>query len=73
MFRLDRAKISDYVIGEFDTPNFLFIVMDLTEGGEMFEKIIEKTKLSEDEAKLHFFLFALAIKYLHLKRSVTGT
>ena len=50
MFRLDRAKISDYVIGEFDTPNFLFIVMDLTEGGEMFEKIIEKTKLSEDEA-----------------------
>ena len=38
-----------------DTPNFLFIVLELTEGGELFDKIIEKTKLKEAEAKLHFF------------------
>ena len=62
-----------------DTPNFLFIVLELAEGGELFDKvrcellsvlltgnkeknlffifsqIIEKTKLNENEAKLHFF------------------
>ena len=27
-----------------DTPNFLFIVLELAEGGELFDKIIEKTR-----------------------------
>ena len=43
-----------------DTPNFLFIVLELAGGGELFDKIIE--------AKLHFFQIALAIKYLHFKK-----
>jgi serine/threonine protein kinase len=30
--------------------------------------IIEKTKLNEAEAKLHFFQIASAIKYLHFKK-----
>ena len=56
-----------------DTSNFLFIVLELAEGGELFDKvkcfllmlkfflfhshsqIIEKTKLNENEAKLHFY------------------
>ena len=38
-----------------DTSNFLFIVLLLAEGGELFDKIIEKTKLNETEAKLNFF------------------
>ena len=38
------------------------------EGGELFNKIIEKTKLNEAEAKLHFFQIALAIKYLQFKK-----
>ena len=29
-----------------DTPNFLFIMLELAEGGEMFKTIIEKTKLN---------------------------
>jgi len=51
-----------------DTPNFLFIVLELAEGGELFDKIIEKTKLNENEAKLHFFQIASAISYLHSKK-----
>ena len=38
-----------------DTPNFLFILLELPEGAELFNKIIEKTKLKEAEAKLQFF------------------
>ena len=38
-----------------NTPNFLFILLELVEGRELFDKIIEKTKLTEAEAKLHFF------------------
>ena len=48
-----------------DTPDFLFIVLELAEGGELFDKIIEKTKFNEDEAKLHFYQITSAIKYLH--------
>ena len=51
-----------------DTPNFLFFVLELAEGGELFEKIIENTKLNEAEANLSFFQIASAIKYLNLKK-----
>ena len=51
-----------------DTPNYLFIVLELEEGGELFNEIIKKTKLNEAEAKLHVFQIATAIKYLHFKK-----
>ena len=38
-----------------DTPDYLFIVLELAEGGELFDKIIEKSKLDETAAKLYFF------------------
>ena len=46
----------------FDMPNFRFIVLELTEGGELFKNISEKTKLSKAQAKLHILQIALAIK-----------
>ena len=51
-----------------DMPDFLFIVHELAEGGELFYKIIKKTKLNEVEAQLNFFQMALAIKYLCFKK-----
>jgi len=50
-----------------DSKDFLFIVLELAEGGELFDKIIEKTKFNEAEAKLHFYQMASAINYLHSK------
>ena len=38
-----------------DIPKFLLNVLELAEGRELFNKIIEKTKLKEAEAILHFF------------------
>ena len=43
-------------------------MLELAEGRELFDKIIEKTKLNEAEAMLHFFQIASAIKYLHFKK-----
>ena len=57
-------KLEDVI----DMPNFLFIVLELAEVRELFDKIIDKTKLNEAEAKLHFFQIASAIKYLHFKK-----
>ena len=51
-----------------DTSEYLFIVLELAEGGELFDKIIEKTKMNESEAKEYFFQIASAIQYLHSKR-----
>lgn len=43
----------------------LYIILELAQGGELFEKIIEKTKLAEREAKLYFYQMVSAIDYLH--------
>ena len=40
-----------------DTPEFLYIVLELAEGGELFEKIIEKTKFNEAEVSLSLILY----------------
>merc|ERR1712117_212561 len=48
-----------------DTKDYLYIVLELAEGGELFKKIIEKTKFNETEAKSHFYQMASAIQYLH--------
>lgn len=51
-----------------ETEHTLFIVLELADGGELFDKIIEKTKLQEEEAKLHFYQIVSAIQYLHSKK-----
>jgi len=50
-----------------DTEQYLYIILELADGGELFDKIVEKTKLDEDEAKLMFYQLASAISYLHSK------
>ena len=39
--------------------------MELAEGGELFDKILEKIKFNEKEAKLHFYQMVSAVEYLH--------
>lgn len=50
-----------------DTENNLFIILELADGGELFDKILEKIRFSEKEAKLHFYQMVSAVKYLHKK------
>ena len=50
-----------------DTKDFLFIILELAEGGELFDKIIDKSRLNETEAKLYFYQMVSAVSYLHSK------
>lgn len=48
-----------------DTPTAVYIVLELMEGGELFERIRSRGKLSEKCAKLIFYQVVLAVSYLH--------
>ena len=50
-----------------DTENNLYIILELADGGELFDKILEKIRFSEKEAKLHFYQMVSAVAYLHKK------
>ena len=56
------------LVDVIDTSDYLYIVLELAEGGELFDKIIEKTRFNETEAKLHFYQMASAMEYLHSKK-----
>lgn len=48
-----------------DTPDRVFIVLELVEGGELFDKVASAGQYEEKTAKLLFYQMVLAIKYLH--------
>ncbi|XP_015432601.1 PREDICTED: ovarian-specific serine/threonine-protein kinase Lok [Dufourea novaeangliae] len=48
-----------------DSPRAVYIVLELMEGGELFERIKSRGKLSEKSAKLIFYQVVLAVSYLH--------
>lgn len=48
-----------------DTPKAVYIVLELMEGGELFERIKNRGRLSEKHAKLIFYQVVLAVSYLH--------
>ena len=52
-----------------DSPENVFIVLELAQGGELFDKIVNKMngKFDEREAKLHFYQILSAVKYMHDK------
>jgi len=54
----------------YDTPTTMYIILELMEGGELFDKIKSKGKLSEPLAKLIFYQVVLAVHYLH-KQGIT--
>jgi len=48
-----------------DTPTHLFLIMDLVDGGELFDKIVEKGFYTEQEACAVVYKLTSAVKYLH--------
>ncbi|KYQ89301.1 putative protein serine/threonine kinase [Tieghemostelium lacteum] len=53
------------IIEIFDTERYLYIVLELATGGELFDKIKEKIRFSEPEAKDVFKQILAAVCYLH--------
>jgi len=45
-----------------DTKDSVFIVLDLVEGGELFDKVVKIGQYNEKTAKLLFYQMVLAIK-----------
>jgi serine/threonine-protein kinase Chk2 len=48
-----------------DTLDAVYIVLELMEGGELFDRIQRSQQLKESEAKLIFYQIVQAVKYLH--------
>lgn len=48
-----------------DTAEAVFMVLDLVEGGELFDKIVSIQRYSEAAAKFLFYQMVLALQYLH--------
>lgn len=48
-----------------DTPSNLFIVLELMEGGELFDRIRVSSGLPEEQSKFIIFQITHAVKYLH--------
>jgi len=49
----------------FDTPDRLYLVMELVNGGELFDKIVEKGSYTEAEAATLVKKIVSAVEYLH--------
>ena len=54
----------------FQTPDYLHIVLDLCEGGDLSIHITDKQVFEEDEAKFYISELILALEYLHLRNII---
>ena len=74
---LVRIKREIKILKMMDHPNIIktykiiendknyFIIMEYCQGGELFNYIVEKEKLDEDEASMFFFQLINALEYIH--------
>ncbi|KAJ8286038.1 hypothetical protein GJAV_G00033840 [Gymnothorax javanicus] len=49
----------------FQTDEAYYIVLELMEGGELFDRVKAKKQLPEPIAKMYFYQMLLAVQYLH--------
>ncbi|CAG4982930.1 unnamed protein product [Parnassius apollo] len=49
----------------FDSPDSVYIVLELMQGGELFDRISKQGQLSEHLTRFFFRQIVLAVKYLH--------
>mmetsp|Transcript_4013 Transcript_4013/g.7750 ORF Transcript_4013/g.7750 Transcript_4013/m.7750 type:complete len:463 (-) Transcript_4013:266-1654(-) len=54
----------------YETPSYLYLVMELVTGGELFDSVVEKGFYSEKDAAEVMRDVVLAIQYLHSKNVV---
>ena len=51
--------------GCFDSPKTFYMVLEVCAGGEMFDRIVDKEKYTEHEARVAFYEMMNALKYCH--------
>ena len=51
-----------------DSPDFLILVLELAEGGELFSEMIKENVVEESLARTYFKQMAEAISYLHSRQ-----
>ncbi|KAJ3101925.1 hypothetical protein HDU97_000966 [Phlyctochytrium planicorne] len=51
--------------GVYDEKDFIYIVLELARGGELFDLIIDKKKFTENECRVVMKQLLTALKYLH--------
>lgn len=54
-----------YLLGAFQSSGRFCLVTEYCHGGELFQRLSEKGKLSEKEAKFYMIEMALALNFLH--------
>jgi calcium/calmodulin-dependent protein kinase I len=64
LLKVDHPNIIK-LLDLFDTPNVLYLVMELVTGGELFDKIVEREQYSENDAQIVMKQLFRAIEYLH--------
>ncbi|XP_002739437.1 serine/threonine-protein kinase Chk2-like [Saccoglossus kowalevskii] len=52
----------------FETDDVLYIILELVEGGELFDRVVNSGKIDESTAKLMFYQMLVSTKYLHDRR-----
>ena len=54
----------------FENEKYYYIIMDYCSKGELFDYIVKKTKLTEEETSFFFYQIINAIEYIHKKNIV---
>lgn len=49
----------------YDTPNAVYIILELVEGGELFDRIVAQGQFDEKTSKFLFRQMCIGVKYLH--------
>ena len=49
----------------YDTPNAVYIILELVEGGELFDRIVAHGQFDEKTSKFLFRQMCIGVKYLH--------
>jgi len=64
MNKLDHPNIIS-LYETYEDKKYIYFIMDICDGGELFEKITEKGALSENDTKDMFIQLMKAIGYMH--------
>ncbi|KAL5149994.1 SNF1-related protein kinase catalytic subunit alpha KIN10 [Glycine soja] len=62
---LNRHKIKNMEMEEKETPTDIYVVMEYVKSGELFDYIVEKGRLQEDEARHFFQQIISGVEYCH--------